>query len=283
MPNDDNRNDSSSLASLRRRRVLAALGSGTAIGLAGCSGGGGGDPTDTPGGDGDSDGDGNSGGGDGSDGGDGSGDGGDGDGDSATPTEVSEPLDPTFTVSQPSTLPPDMQWNPLNQEGGFPRDGQQFEFAPFEVMLLKDQSTFTVLLDDYSLDGTTATLTLNDWFTWTNGDDVTAQDLETQLVLAKKMGYPYVSDATAIQQTGDYTVEMELNSEKNALLFWSQFMNYGATRPRRLSTPHSVFEQFREQFDDVTTATAQSDVVSELGTWELDEPVVRSGIRWYGP
>ena len=66
-------NDSRSRDSIRRRRVLQALGVGTAAGLAGCGGGGGGDGGDGGGGDG-----GDGGGGDGGDGGGGDGGGGGG-------------------------------------------------------------------------------------------------------------------------------------------------------------------------------------------------------------
>ena len=257
---------------ITRRRILAALGSGTAVGLAGCSGDGG---------------DGEDGGGDGGDGGDGS-DGSDGSGDDGgddgaggdgadTETPGRQPMESTFTTSQPSALPGDLQWNAFNEEGGFPRDGQQMEFVPFAVMLLDTQETYSLLLSDYYIEGTTATLEMNDWFTWSNGDDVTAQDLHTQLYLAKNMEYPYMGSVEEISQTGGYTVELELDSEKNELLFWSQFMNYGATRPRRLHTPDSVFGEWRERFEDATSEDEENEIAAELGTWELDEVV------GYGP
>ena len=257
----NNNQKSDKYDSFSRRRVLALSGVGIASGLAGCSGGGTG--TDTPGGDG----------GDGSDGSSGTNTGDGGSTETATASSDGTPLDSTYTTSQPGTLPPDMQWNPFNQEGGYPRDGQQFEFVSTAAMLTKTQETFPIAMSDYSLDGKTATLKLNDWFTWTNGDDVTAKDLETQLVLAQKMGYPYISGATDIQQTGDYTVEVTLESKTNAELFWASFHKYGESRPTRLEVPHSEFKKYREMFDDATTETANQDAVSELGTWKKPEPV----------
>lgn len=251
---------------ISRRRILALSGIGIAGGIAGCSGDGGGtdtpeddpgggtdtpeddpgDPTETPDGD---------------------------ETPAGTATPGGTPLDSTFTTSQPGTLPADMQWNPYNQDGGYPRDGQQFEFTSTAAMLTKTQETYPIALSDWSLDGTTATIELNDWFTWSNGDDVTAKDLETQLVLAQKMGYPYISGATDIQQTEDYTLEITLETERNAELFWTSFHKYGETRPTRLEVAHSEFAEYREMFEDVTTATANQDAVSELGTWAKEEPV----------
>lgn len=254
MPSDDNQN-SSRATDLSRRRILAISGGGLATGIAGCSTGNT-EPT-TGGSDGGSDGSGS-------------------DGGSGTDEEQDwsgTPLDTTFTTSQPATLPPDIQFNPYNQEGGFPRDGQQLEYTSMAAMLTKTQERYPIALSDYSLDGNTATIELNDWFTWSNGDDVTAKDLETQFILAKEMGYPYVGDATDIQQTGDYTVELTLDSSKNAQIYWSKFLKFGAVRPRRLHTPHSRFKQFREMFEDASSDSAREDAVAELGTYAPEEPI----------
>lgn len=260
MTSDDNRADENP-DRISRRKVIAALSSGAAVGLAGC--GGQSNPgTTEPGGGGD---------GDGSTG-DGDGTPSNGDGGTGTVTEpTGDPLDSTVTISQPVRLPTEMQWNPYHQEKGVPNEGRQLEFVNMAVMLTSTQESYTLLLSDFSLDGKTATLEMNDWFTWTNGDPVTAQDLETQLILSKKMGMAGTTDITDVQQTGDYTVEMTLQSEKNPTLFWGDLFKYGSQRPREIHTPHSVFNRFREKFDSISTATAVQSAFDELGTWSYDE------------
>lgn len=249
MINDDNHNGNRA-TDLSRRRILALSGVGLATGLAGCSDGD--SETNADGSDGSSSDDGGS---------------------DTTQDWGGTPLDAAFTTSQPATLPPDIQFNPYNQNGGFPRDGQHFEFVSMAAMLTKTQEEYPIALSDYSLDGKTATIELNDWFTWSNGEDVTAKDLETQFILAREMGYPYVDEDTEVQQTGDYTVELTLDSEVNPQIYWAGFFKFGAVRPRRIHTPHSEFKQYREMFEDATTDSARQDVVSELGTWQPEEPV----------
>lgn len=246
MTRGNNRADEG-LDRISRRKIMAALGGSAAMGLAGCSGSNNTETTETT-----------------SDDGDGGGN------ETATASSTGEPLDPTMTVSQTVRLATEMQWNPYHQEKGLPNEGRQLEWVNMGVQLVNGE-TFPILLSDYSLDGTTATLEMNDWFTWTNGDDVTGKDLETQLYLSIKMGQPGFSDISDVHQTGDYTVEITADSEKNEPLFWSGLLKYGNSRPRDLHTPHSVFKEYREKFEDATTDDEEQAVFEELGTWTYDE------------
>lgn len=254
MPNDNNQS-AESPGQVSRRKMMAALSSSAALGLAGCSGD---NSTETA-----------------EPSTDGSGDGDDG---TTTETSMGEPLDQTLTIGQPVRLPTEMQWNPYHQEKGMPNEGRQLEFVNMGVMLSGTQETYPLLLSDYSLDGKTATLEMNDWFTWTNGDDVTAKDLETQIFLSNKMGVSGMTDITDVSQTGEYSVEVTLGVEKNEQLFWSEFLRYGNQRPRDLHTPHSVFKEYREKFDPISTESPNEEAVTELGTWAYEgEPL------GYGP
>jgi peptide/nickel transport system substrate-binding protein len=171
-----------------RRKVLAAMGSGAAVGLAGCAGGGGGDSTPTDGGDGDGGGGGNG-------------------------TDTSTPMDPAnvqtgeFVASagaNPGTFDPTIITDATSNStiGAF-----SYERL---VSPLFDLSEFRgELATDWTTDGTTYTFTLREGVTFHTGDEMTAEDVEFSLNrtsgTTNNADVSWISDISVVD---DYTVEL---------------------------------------------------------------------------
>ncbi|MEZ3115363.1 ABC transporter substrate-binding protein [Halobaculum sp. MBLA0147] len=180
MSQDDNHTRST------RRRILAAMGSGTVVGLAGCSTGGDGTETD----------------------GDGGG------GDDGTPTPTSEDIDPDnvetgeFVASagaNPGTFDPTVITDATSNStiGAFSYDRL--------VAPLFDLSEFRgELATDWSVDGSTYTFQLREGVTFHTGKEMTAEDVAFSI--ERTRGTANGSDVAWIESTnvlGDYEIELQ--------------------------------------------------------------------------
>ncbi|WP_135366122.1 ABC transporter substrate-binding protein [Halosimplex halophilum] len=223
-----------------RRRVVKGIGlTGVTLGLAGCSGdtdGGGGDGTD--------------GAGDGGDGGDG--------GTSSENTPSPEPVESTWkgVLTKPGE---DGQHNPwgknYNFDGFFLYDhlgryhGNNHEFVGF-------------VADDWSVDGTTATLQLRDTYTWHDGDPVTADDLVTQLDIESLLGSPF-DTVESYEKTGERSMEFSLSKPANEFMVLNQILS------RRLQAKTSIYGEFAERARNAESEEEEQAVITDLQEMEL--------------
>ncbi|MCU4802655.1 ABC transporter substrate-binding protein [Halobacteria archaeon HArc-gm2] len=117
-------------------------------------------------------------------------------------------------------------------------------------------------LDDWEFDGKTVTLTFRDDLTWSDGSQVTTEDIDTQFQLQKKTGSAIWGYVESTEVVDDLTYQLNLSGETNPQMVKFQLSNMW------VSTPASVFEQFLDQD------------ASEVQTWvweDSDEDVLVSG------
>jgi len=264
MSQDSNNNggETDPLAARRRREILMGIGTVGAMGVAGCLGGGGGGGTDTPD---DSDG--------GSDGGS------DGDGSTTEPDTVAM-SDQTYRINVPTLSGA--------SNAGYNFAGAAENVGPVDAMLfdwaiIANSQTGELaphIFDDWSIDGTTMSITMREDFTWHNGDPVTADDVVTQLKMAALFGSArrvgsaggIIDGYTAVQKTGEYSVEAEMTGELNPELAMTQVFAAGGPQNVLIFAKESKWGSFVEGLSDSTTEEEENSIKSEItnASWSID-------------
>lgn len=215
-----------------------------------------------------------SGGGDGSDGGGdattttadsdgGNGDGGsDGDSDGAD----GKPVDPTWTWYT-QTKPDRTQFNPYN-----PKNSSGDPYDRLAYFNANESKWVPNIVTDWTKDGDTVTLKLDDRFKWHNGEPVVAEDLEIWFGLEKFFGntvHDFVEDWTAVD---DQTVELTLNdSNINEGVFYNTLLG------EELTTYREKFRDYLKQLEEAEgDESAVEEAQSELMDLPIEDPVGNS-------
>ncbi|MCO8245704.1 MULTISPECIES: ABC transporter substrate-binding protein [unclassified Haladaptatus] len=164
-----------------RRRVLTMAGTVGVASLAGCNG--------------NSDGDGN-----------GSGDGnGGGNGDGIYDVQL---------VSRINQVPTNVQWNPSNPSS-VAQWSQYLLFDRFAQYNHGEGKFIPYAVTDWSFGDKSFTMKLRDGLTWADGDDVTTDDIATQLKLGMHTGTGYSDYTKSIEAKDDSTVVMHFSQPVN--------------------------------------------------------------------
>ncbi len=235
-----------SLEALSRRRFVQGAAGAGAVGIAGCAGQ---DPEGNGGGNG---------------GGNGNGDpGGNGsaDGDVFQLVSWLGEADPTR-----------FQFNPYNVESYY--GTAIFEsFAHFNLQTFIDDGErewFYRGLEDWSIsepaEGGVVTLHPNSERTWHDGDDVTAEDVYAKLVLDEAFGSLIGDYMDEVEVAGD-TVELTLSRDINEEVFEDVLARVD------MNTKYDLYEDWIEQLEDASSDEEVDEIMGELATWDLDEPV----------
>lgn len=162
----------------------------------------------------------------------------------AKPSEVHfNMFNPTGTLTEGHNSPQQVLWDSLMQYN------------------VETKKWTNRLLSDFSVDGTTVTLKIDSAYSWANGDPVRAQDLVTQLRIAKYIEYPIWNIITEANAADERTAELTLAKESNAKIV-RQLTN------RTLYVKHSEYKQWLEDFDKASTTEQENDVAAELQKWE---------------
>lgn len=218
-----------------RRKFLLLAGTTGATGLAGC----GSSDTDTP------------------DSGDGSSE------DTPTPTDdTNQTQASSDIVDQALTYklfqPPDKSknWNMFAFEGDI---SGNYIFDPLMWFNRETREWVPGIVEDFSIDGTTITLTIHDQATWENGDPVTASDIVTQY----RLNY-YINDQTwsgsweGIEAAGDKTVKITTTKPVNANLFAERNLS------DFLWVKESEYGEFLDRFENAGSDDERTQIRNEL-------------------
>lgn len=239
--------DSSRTPGTARRKFLVGMGSAGAIALAGCA-------SDSPQGDG---------GGNGTDGGDG--DSNESDGSDGSDGSGGEPVDAEFTTES-WVLPTDAQFNPYNPKQ-YSGHAANLLFEKWAAYIPADGAFAPHLLTDWSVEGTTGSLTIHDEAVWHDGSPVTSRDLVTQLRLDKHIDRAVWQSLESVHQDGDKTVGFELKQEVNPQILNHQLL------ARRGSVPHAKFENHLQALEDATTESETDEAKQALVSDKLTDPI----------
>jgi peptide/nickel transport system substrate-binding protein len=247
-------NDSSGYRDVvNRRQFMRVAGVSGAAALAGCGG----------------DGNGNGGGnGNGNGNGDGNGNGGNGNGSSTV-------YDTTFVSATNNGVPANMHLNP-DATQNYDTIAGAHVFERFVAYNFRTQEFEMAGLEDWSVDGTTFTLTIREDLTWDDGEPVTARDLLTQFRLQKKTGAAIWDFADSVEQGEDEkTVVFQLTEETNPLLLKHAI----GSQNDRIFAYHPVYQEFLDKeasayqefewTEDVVANGAFSFDSKDQQSWEL--------------
>jgi len=139
--------------------------------------------------------------------------------------------------------------------GSYPYDFYTLVYEPKSVWVPGDGRRLTDLVTDFTLDGTTATITFSDEFQWWNGDPVTARD---QWVYERIQSATAERDRPAVDLVDEYTLRYEFDAE----LARPVVLSHVAGEPMR--TADWLFEPWIDRFERASTASAHEDVVERL-------------------
>jgi peptide/nickel transport system substrate-binding protein len=230
--------------------MLAAIGGAGAVGLAGCAGGDG-SGSDGSGGD-----------GSGEDGTDGeSSDGGGGE----ETTEMRPDVDLWFEIDT-WTVPKRQEWNPYNATGDS-EGGLVFEDFMGYYRTAEDAGFTSTVLEDVSIEGTTATLSMYDHHVWHDGEPVTAADTATKLKLEKFINGPVADYVDTVGTAGEHTVELGLkNPISPAILKWTLVW-------LSLDTPAPLYGEHVTKLEEAGSDEKRKQARKALTEFNLGEPV----------
>jgi peptide/nickel transport system substrate-binding protein len=235
-----------------RRRFLTTTGVAGAAGLAGCASENG------------SDGDDGGNGSDGSESNDSDGGGGN-DSDGTGEQPQGEPLDETWTWYT-QTKPDRIQFNPYN-----PKSSSTTPYDPLAYFNTNTSEWLPNILSDWSKDGETVTVTIDDRFKWHNGEQVTGEDLTTYIGIEKYFGnsiHEFLEDWSADGQTVEFTLT---GSNINQSVFYDALLNEDLPTYRK---------EFKPLLEGLQSAEGDEDALSkakdELLNKAIQEPVGNS-------
>jgi len=199
-----------------------------------------------------------------------------------TPTEGSE--DDRLTLAQ-WAVPADSQYNVWNGTN----DGEARR-AMFDRLIRYNLATreyHPYLVSDWTIDGTTFTLSVREGQTWHNGDPVTGTDLANHLKLdlyntggAGGLGPYIVPDGEMnavpdrVRATGEKTVEISLSQPVSEEILLSLLA------PIQLRAYEGTYGEFVTALDEAETEEERSRAIGDLTDFTDPEPVGNGPWQW---
>jgi peptide/nickel transport system substrate-binding protein len=157
-----------------------------------------------------------------------------------------------------------MDWN-VYKTGGV---GGEWEPVTHPLVEFNDKSGefVSMVLEEWSIDGQTATLKMREDHVWHDGEDVTAEDMVTKMKLDMFVGSPLNDFLAGVSADGDYTVNLDLTEEiSEQVLLWTLYN-------LMLDTPTSVYGKFREMIEE--GEKEDKEIQTQLSSeFSLEEPV----------
>ena len=237
-----------------RRRMIEMGAAGAAFSMAGCSGGGSGDTGAETG----------------------TGDGSDsstsGDGSAKNGDIVEETYN--ITMNQDVTKGHWQIFNPKQTQ----RDTQTswLCYDKFVHYVPASGEAIPMILSDWSFEGTQVKFTVDDSYTWDDGDDVTAADVVAQFKLENLVSDPALYNGAT--QTGEYEFVLSLNGEISELVLFSSL----GDRDERLFVKADIYSEWLDKLSNASTQAEKESIKEDLVTWvpaELEEPIPNGPYR----
>lgn len=187
------------------------------------------------------------------------------DGTDSAASESSDMTDKTL-VGRVATVPTRLQFNPYNPTN------QGLWQLPHLVDQLAWLDTVNMefkpgLAKEWSVDGTTAQVTLREGQTWHNGDEVTADDLVLKLRLDKHFEHAVWDYTESVKKVDNYTVELSLQEQVNDTIFKNTLL------PVAVDTPQRLFKEKLDQLENASSDDERKTVKSEISEWKIEEPL----------
>ncbi|UPM44407.1 ABC transporter substrate-binding protein [Halocatena salina] len=165
-------------------------------------------------------------------------------------------------VSHVNQVPADIQWNSSNP-ANTPQITNRALFDPFVKYNFKTSEFIPYAISEWNFGGNTFELTVRDGLTWSNGDDVTASDIATQLRIGLYTGEPYADFTESIKTPDDSTVRLQFDSTVN-----EQIVTFQILADRFVHQKESEFGTYLE-----TLKNDEQKGLKELGDFAYREPI----------
>lgn len=137
-------------------------------------------------------------------------------------------------------VPANMHYNPHNTQKYASWSGEMV-FDKFAQYHFEKGEFIMYALSDWEVGAESATLTIRDGLTWHNGDDATARDLKTKLLIEKKIGNSLWDYTESVEATGDKTVELTFSEQTNPVVVKHTLAEM------RFDTKHSVYKEYLDK------------------------------------
>lgn len=185
--------------------------------------------------------------------------------------KLQDPVTTEF-VADSWRLPGDTQFNQYNPTNWGGQQGWML-FDPF-AKYDPNKTDFIPFLVDWSIDETSATLTLREEREWHNGDPVTSADFATKLKLDKYVGDPVWDFLASVSAPDDQTIELELAGKTNPDVLKLNLLS------KRLTTKESVHGEFLQKLEDASTDNEENSARNELTNFKWEEPIGNGLFQW---
>jgi peptide/nickel transport system substrate-binding protein len=181
--------------------------------------------------------------------------------------------DQRLTLAQ-WAVPSDSQYNPWNGKNF--AEPRRLVFDRFMRYNLSTQEYHGYVVSDWSIDGTTVTLTVREGQQWHDGTAVTAEDVANQIKLDIYNGGSLGSfiapdDESAVSDrvtaTDDQTVELSLVETVNSDIILPYL------QPKYLVAHPDTYGEFVDRFDEASSQDERSSILNELTSKSVPDPV----------
>ncbi|WP_239640888.1 ABC transporter substrate-binding protein [Natrialba taiwanensis] len=156
-------------------------------------------------------------------------------------------------ISYTNQVPTKIQYNP-NNPTSYSQYSHYLLFDRFANYNFAKGEFVPYLIQNWELVDETFEMTVRDGVTWEDGDDVTAEDVATQLRIAMLSGGPIDEFTDSIETTDDRTVVLNLSGDVNP-----QIVEFETLGQRFMTLKESEFGEYVDQFED-DPEQAQSDI-----------------------
>ncbi len=146
-------------------------------------------------------------------------------------------------VDMANQVPKNIQWNVSNPSSSA-QISQYYLFDAFAKYNYAKSKLVPYGISKWEFGDNTFTLTLRDGQKWSNGDDLTADDIVTQLKLGMYTGSGYGDYTKSIEAKDDKTVVMHLNGSVNQSIVKFQVLAGNLIRQ-----PKSIFGKYVDQIE----------------------------------
>lgn len=164
------------------------------------------------------------------------------------------------------TNPNDAQFNPYNPVGV----AGEANAMMWDTLASYNEETnewVPFIAEDWSFEGDEGTISFHDFYTWTNGEPVTADDFVTQLLIDEQMDTGAWNFLSHVESAGEYEVALEFDGEVNPSIVEDVLMG------TQVYAAEEVYGEYLDRFEDED----EDAVLEDLIDWDPDEPELTNG------
>lgn len=162
-------------------------------------------------------------------------------------------------------VPKNAQFNPYNPTN-YPY-ASYFIFTPLTIFDPGRTKFIPVLASDWTVKDDTVEITINDGYTWHNGDPVTARDVATKFKLNRYMDYSISDFISNIEVSDTHTVTLTLIKKVNPQILWQTILQLA------IDTKYEVYKKYLTAFENAKSEKARKEAQSKLSTFSLDKAI----------